>query len=197
MLMHEIGFACNKKEVGICINEIIRAEDENKETINVVDLDSSYAAIAFHKAKIIGFSRNEDNKFKKNGAVCVEFFHRPFLICDFVDSVLKYVNEDNSKKDFSSIPDIKPEKIILNKADFSVNYLGNRIRLSENEFEILYCLNEHRNETVTRSEINGLLGGEHGNMSDVYICRLRSKLSKYSNENLIHTVRKNGYMLKI
>ena len=42
-----------------------------------------------------------------------------------------------------------------------------------------------------------ILGKDSGNMCDVYICKLRSKLSSVSNEKVIFTVRNKGYMLKL
>ena len=79
----------------------------------------------------------------------------------------------------------------------NIVFCGNRIHLSKNEYDILSLLDKKRSEPVSREEINRVLGGECGNMCDVYICRIRRKLSAFRNEKLIYTVRNRGYMLKL
>ena len=71
-----------------------------------------------------------------------------------------------------------------------------RVSLSENEYKLLSLLCEMRGETVTREQIDEILGATEGNMGDVYICHLRRKLDNQLGLKLIYTVRGKGYMLK-
>ena len=65
--------------------------------------------------------------------------------------------------------------------------------LSENEFTVLSALCLAGGKAVSRAELDELLGVSEGNMSDVYICRLRKKLEELSSQKVIYTVRGIGY----
>ncbi len=75
-----------------------------------------------------------------------------------------------------------------------IEFDGHRLALSENEFSVLCRLCESRGEAVSRAELDVLLGAERGNISDVYICRLRKKFASLTKQKVIYTVRNVGYM---
>ena len=74
----------------------------------------------------------------------------------------------------------------------NIIFCGNRLHLSKNEYDVLSLLDNNLGEPVSREKINHILGGECGNMCDVYICRLRAKLADLCKEKLIYTVRNLG-----
>jgi len=77
----------------------------------------------------------------------------------------------------------------------AVQIFQNKILLSEAEYKLLYALYEAGGEAVARADLDRLLGSEGSNMTDVYICHLRSKLEKPFSVRLIHTARGKGYYL--
>lgn len=71
--------------------------------------------------------------------------------------------------------------------------------LTPNEQKIFDCLCAHKGTPVTRAALRALIGevpGAPGNMVDVYVSRLRSKLEKPAGTRMILTVRGVGYMMK-
>jgi DNA-binding response OmpR family regulator len=62
---------------------------------------------------------------------------------------------------------------------------------------MLTLLYERAGEPVSREELSAVLSSSEGNMCDVYICKLRTKLESVSNRKLIYTVRSKGYALKL
>ncbi len=70
---------------------------------------------------------------------------------------------------------------------------GRVIKLTGHEYAILCELCRHSGRTVKRERIMELLGAEQGNISDVYVCRLRQKLEAGTDRRLIFTERGKGY----
>ena len=68
-----------------------------------------------------------------------------------------------------------------------------KIKLSVSEYRLLERLCMAHGETVSREEIMEILGAQDGNISDVYICRLRKKLETPLGRKLIFTERNVGY----
>ena len=79
--------------------------------------------------------------------------------------------------------------------DGVVTVAGKVVPMTPAERDILTYLYARRGETVTREELVSLLGGG-GNIVDVYVCRLRSKIEKPLGRRIIWTVRGIGYVLK-
>ena len=70
---------------------------------------------------------------------------------------------------------------------------GSRVRLSDYELTVLRCLCRHAGQTVSRKELNRLLGDVESNMADVYVCHLRRKMARVTEKRIIETVRNQGY----
>ena len=70
-----------------------------------------------------------------------------------------------------------------------------RFQLSDHEIKLLGRLCESSGESVSREELNRLLGADSGNIADVYICRLRRKLESGDGKRVIFTVRSAGYKI--
>lgn len=198
MLMHEIKSLCGK--IGgtpdVFVNKPMASLNGNIPCILVLDLDSKYSTADLSSPFVIGFSSYDEVENSKKYSFCREIFVRPFSISDFATSVGKIVLELSGDVD-DQRSDRRHEITLAFGEDNNIVFCGNRLHLSKNEYDILYFLNGKQSELVSRDEINRILGGECGNMCDVYICRLRGKLSAFSNEKLIYTVRNKGYMLKL
>lgn len=83
--------------------------------------------------------------------------------------------------------------IYADKERREIELEGRKAVLSENEFAVLSALCLASGKAVSRAELDELLGVSEGNMSDVYICRLRKKLEELSTQKVIYTVRGIGY----
>ena len=196
-LKHEIKAFCHADDIEVVINDSASMFDSDADKIVILDLDSSYADVIFSSEYVIGIYSCEKNVTRKNNAKFIKCIHRPFTIRDLTDIVSGILS--GGYKDGSIRADsdyVSEDKMIFVENELSVIYRGNKIRLSGNEYRILSLLDRFQGETVSRNEINLALGGEFGNMCDVYMCRLRSKFAAVSNEKIIYTVRNKGYMLK-
>ena len=70
---------------------------------------------------------------------------------------------------------------------------GRTVKLTQSELDILTELCRAGGETVRRERIMELLGATQGNISDVYIHRLRKKLESFGNKRFIFSERGIGY----
>ena len=78
---------------------------------------------------------------------------------------------------------------------FVVWFRSKKIRLTEAETRLLFCLCATKGEIVTRETINNLFGTKEGNIGDVYIHHLRKKLEEPFSVKIIHTLRSKGYYI--
>ncbi len=88
---------------------------------------------------------------------------------------------------------------VLNLSDMSVNYQGQRLELSKNEFRILQLLYEHAGQTVSREQMMKRLWDEECFVDDntltVNINRLRRSLREIGLVDFIHTKKGVGYQI--
>ncbi len=88
--------------------------------------------------------------------------------------------------------------ISLNMGDYSANFNQEPLDLTATEFEILKYLVENKGIVKSREEIMEGLHGESweafDRSLDIAISRIRKKLKKVSDTELIKTVRLKGYM---
>lgn len=196
-LCHELQAMRPLGDVEILVNDNNALLDTNGDNIVVLDLDSSFADIAFFSENIIGFSIEDFINDKKRKIKCISRLIRPFNINDLLNIVSSMLKNERYSclSQLDSQDDVDDEITFLN-SELAVKYLNNTMRLSRNEYNILELLDSRRGETITRDEIKNLLGSEHGNMCDVYVCRLRAKFAEISNKKMIYTVRNKGYTLK-
>jgi DNA-binding response OmpR family regulator len=171
--------------------------------IVVLDLDGGSAVTSIDEGDyIIGFSRKENTISKSVLNKCHSVMHRPFLIEDLKKTVRKLAASKNDAEAFMHGESLseemvkeKPERLRFDK---DCVYLDEkRVGLSGNEYAVLMLLYKNLAAPVSRDRIATVLSSSDGNMCDVYICKLRSKLEKSGSEKFIFTVREKGYMLKI
>lgn len=81
--------------------------------------------------------------------------------------------------------------------EFEVN--GNRVSLTNNEFDLLAHLMKHKDQVVTKEELTrGIWDIDfetHTNFLNVYISYLRKKISEHTDRTYIQTIRKQGFRL--
>ena len=178
-----------KEIAAVCVNQY------REGSIVVLDLDSDgWSASISQSDDIIGFSRNEKAVSKSLLNKCHSVMHRPFLIDEMKNTVQRLLAKKNGDESVEPASD-KQDRLRFDK---DCVYLDEkRIGLSENEYALLSLLYEKNAMPVSRGEICEVLSSSDGNICDVYICRLRSKIEKGGSEKLIFTVRGKGYMLKI
>lgn len=95
------------------------------------------------------------------------------------------------KKEKSTLETFR--EIAVDKISGRAIYGGVPLKLSGHEMIVLETLCAARGEFVSREELNGRLGAERGNISDVYVCKLRKKLEADDGTRLIFTERGKGY----
>lgn len=197
MLMLEIKMLNRGHEIEINGNN---APKNDEERIIVLDLDSPYANGVYENSTIIGFSRHEGSIDTATLQKCTRFFHRPFLISEFLRQIESLArNENISVKEEAPIAaGVKNSKDRLCFLRDNIVVLdGKRIHLSDNEYAILKKLYENKGAPISREMLLSEISSSEGNICDVYICKLRAKLEGDGSEKFIYTVRSKGYMLKI
>lgn len=90
--------------------------------------------------------------------------------------------------------------LILDVKKRAVTRAGDRIELTQREFELLQYLMEHAGEVISREQLLSSVWGYdfmgETNVVDVYIRYLRNKLDRGYPHKLIQTVRGVGYVLR-
>ena len=88
----------------------------------------------------------------------------------------------------------------LDRLAHSVTRAGKEILLQPREFRLLEYLMRHAGQVVTRTMLLENVWDYHfdpqTNVIDVHISRLRSKIDKGHDRQLLHTVRGTGYMVR-
>ena len=104
-------------------------------------------------------------------------------------------------------PLVLAEDHIIQMDDLSVDTLshkvsrqGDPLELKPTEYRILLFLLQHRGEVISRTLLLEQIWGYHfdpqTNVVDVHISKLRNKLDKPYDKQLIHTVRGSGYKIE-
>lgn len=97
-----------------------------------------------------------------------------------------------------SAPILECRGAILNLSDCSLQYQGERIELTKNEFRILQCLFENKGRIVSRDRLMTSLWQNdcyvEENTLTVNVGRLRKKLESYGMKDMIITKPGSGYL---
>ena len=184
--------AFEAEELGRKYSIFVNSSDKPETgSIIVLDLDSKYAKSDFSESVVIGFSESEGRLDKETVKKCRVILHRPFLISELLDHI-ESLGEDGGKNGCACVG----EKLNFLR-DGLVTIDGKGVKLSANEYAMLALLYERTGDPVSREELSAVLSSSEGNMCDVYICKLRTKLESVSNRKIIYTVRSKGYTLKL
>lgn len=94
--------------------------------------------------------------------------------------------------------DVDESKIVFcaNKPNL-ISLKGKKYMLSDAEYSVLKLLCENYPQAVSRERMNELFPNSNGNISDVYICKLRKKLEEPLSQRLILTIRSEGYKIAL
>ncbi len=100
----------------------------------------------------------------------------------------------------SKSTDLKAGDLILDTQKHKVLRNGNEITLTPKEYAILEYLIRNKNKIISRTILTEHVYDYHfdtdTNVIDVYINKLRNKIDKGFEKQLLNTVRGIGYMIK-
>lgn len=95
---------------------------------------------------------------------------------------------------------IETGKLVVNLDNQTVETNGKPVHLTSKEYSILELLSLRKGSTLTKEMfLNHLYGGidePELKIIDVFVCKLRKKLTTATNDNYIHTVWGRGYVLR-
>ena len=137
------------------------------------------------KDKVLGLDSGAD-----------DYLTKPFAFEEFLARIRALMRKMRSDKETTlTVGDIS-----LNQITHKVYRAGNEIELANKEYALLEYLMLHVNQVVTRTMISEHVWNEDfdrfSNVFDVYIHRLRSKVDKDFDTQLLHSVRGVGYIMK-
>ena len=116
----------------------------------------------------------------------------PFRLGDFRDMLIspKFSDKMNESEQYTD----NQKCFFADKERYGVTLEETYIPLSRHEFNTLELLCQNTGKCVSRESIREILNSTDGNISDVYISHLRSKLELPFGRKIIYTVRSKGYM---
>lgn len=150
---------------------------------------------------ICGWSRENTDSIEA-ASLCVCVLSRPFLISELKLALEKLSSGESAPKKQPAkqqrVSELGRRKNILtcNYEKREAVFGANVISLSPAETEVLKLLCDRRGEVVSREELSALFANPCGNISDVYICKLRTKIDNALGVKFIYTVKGKGYILK-
>lgn len=126
-----------------------------------------------------------------------DFIMKPFDLEVLLAKIQAILRRTYSFQNQSSV--MEHRNVILNLADMSLLYQGNRVELSKNEFRILQILYENAGKTVSRESMMKRLWDNECFVDDntltVNMNRLRRKLEEAGIHDFILTKKGVGYQL--
>jgi len=125
-----------------------------------------------------------------------DFIPKPFHTIEVkarIESQLKNKSKENNDEVLNA------GEIKMNLSSRKVEVDGNKIDLKFKEFELLKCFLEYPDKVFTKANLYETVWGEtyfgDDNTISVHISRLRNKLSRFSDKELIETVWGVGFKL--
>ena len=151
--------------------------------------------------EIFGWTRL-DIQDNPSSQLCSCVFERPFLMSELRAALGKFISGEKvaqrTKAPQKRVSEFGRRKNMLtcNHQKREAVFGAHSIPLSPAEADVLKLLCDNRGEVVSREQLNELFSGHDGNISDVYICKLRNKIDNKLGIKFIYTVKGVGYMLK-
>jgi len=137
------------------------------------------------KDKVLGLDSGAD-----------DYLTKPFAFEEFLARVRALCRKNRSDKTTT----LRIADLELNQLTHKVKRAGKEITLANKEYALLEYLMLHVNQVVTRTMISEHVWNENfdsfTNIFDVYVHRVRTKVDKGFEKELIHSVRGVGYILK-
>ena len=138
-----------------------------------------------------------DNKIKGLGFGADDYLTKPFDRRELIARIQAIVRR--SKGHAASV--LRTGRLSINLGAHTVEIDGKPVHLTSKEYGILELLSLRKGTTLTKEMfLNHLYGGmdePEPKIIDVFICKLRKKISKVANgDNFIETVWGRGYVLR-
>ena len=126
-----------------------------------------------------------------------DYLTKPFSFSELIARVEALNRRQNPK---SEIDILKADDLLLNKKTRKVTRNSILINLQPQEYKLLEVLMENSNEVITRTMLLEKVWDLHfdpqTNIIDVHISRLRKKIDKEHDLQLLHTIRGAGYSIQ-
>lgn len=129
-----------------------------------------------------------------------DYITKPFQIEELLARVRAALRLASGRKTPEAVSWLRADDLELNEATREVKRAGRSIELTPREFDLLVFLLKNKRQVLNREHIMAAVWGYdyYGdtNIVDVYIRYVRKKITQGNQEELIHTVRGIGYVLK-
>ena len=126
-----------------------------------------------------------------------DYLTKPFSFSELIARIEALNRRQNPKSD---IDVLKIHDLLLNKKTRKVTRNSVLINLQPQEYKLLEVLMENSNEVITRTMLLEKVWDLHfdpqTNIIDVHISRLRKKIDKDHDVQLLHTIRGAGYSIQ-
>ncbi|EJW16169.1 response regulator transcription factor [Paenibacillus alvei] len=129
-----------------------------------------------------------------------DYITKPFEIEELLARIRTALRRPNQAASTEQKEVYRLSDLTLDVKKRIVSRAGDRIELTQREFELLQYLLEHAGEVISREQLLSSVWGYdfvgETNVVDVYIRYLRNKLDRGYQHKLIQTVRGVGYVLR-
>ena len=125
-----------------------------------------------------------------------DYITKPFSI----EELLARIRTALRRKNAQALPQLVIGPLVLDVARHTLTVAGENVDLTGREFSLLQVLMENKDIVLTRDVLMERVWGYdylgETNVVDVYIRYLRAKIGEKTGQQLIHTVRGVGYVLR-
>ncbi len=129
-----------------------------------------------------------------------DYITKPFAIEELLARIRLVLKKAGTKTQASEGDELTFDRLTLSVRRYEVTFGGERVELTNREFELLRLLLENKNVVLTRDVLlNRVCGYDYmgeTNVIDVYIRYLRSKIDERFGIRMIQTVRGVGYVIR-